>query len=549
MAVHRLGTLLVLLLWASGAQALTAEQDFANRVGAAGVTASQGFDATTICTPVSGTSNPGFHQGTAGNRCFRDTTIKMSGASAFRLEIPTEGSAGSNGPGSWGEDFLHRFDAGQSMYIQWAQRVDSAMLNQDYGSNVDWKQVIIWDMQREVPSCTAFQIVLHNTQMWGAPTGYSECGSTGFITAPGTTNWKTTSPPYTLHQPTSPTDGYNGEFRLDGSGGVHSCDTGGGDGVGFFCYPANTWVTYYLAVTINSIGSANSIVKGYVSVNRLPYKQIYNITNYTFRKEGGADQISGIDLNAYMTARTTTVASLAYTWFDEFIVSTNPIAAPQPLDGSSDTTPPSAPTGVSATTASSSEIGLNWTASTDDVGVTGYNIYRCSGAACTPTLFQSVGIVTSFQNTGLTASTLYRYQVSAVDAAQNESTKSSIAEATTDTIVTLAAPTGLTVVPGNTQARLSLNWTDNTEPSLAGYHVYECSTAACTPNVLVIDAPLSAGIRFGLLGNHLYRYHVKAYDTSAVESAASSVVEATTSTIPAGSPVLRMNYEGYGSPH
>ena len=48
-----------------------------------------------------------------------------------------------------------------------------------------------------------------------------------------------------------------------------------------------------------------------------------------------------------------------------------------------DTPPPTAPTNLSATAASSSQINLSWTASTDNVGVTGYRVERCQGAGCT----------------------------------------------------------------------------------------------------------------------------------------------------------------------
>src|SRR5258705_10195530 len=48
----------------------------------------------------------------------------------------------------------------------------------------------------------------------------------------------------------------------------------------------------------------------------------------------------------------------------------------------SDTTPPTAPSGLSATGTSSTQISLNWVASTDNVGVTGYRVERCQGAGC-----------------------------------------------------------------------------------------------------------------------------------------------------------------------
>ena len=100
------------------------------------------------------------------------------------------------------------------------------------------------------------------------------------------------------------------------------------------------------------------------------------------------------------------------------------------LPTAGDTTPPSAPTGLTAT-AGPGQVDLTWTASTDNVGVSGYRVERCQGAGCTD--FAQVGTPTgtAFTDTGLAASTTYRYQVRAVDAAGNLSAYSSIATATT----------------------------------------------------------------------------------------------------------------------
>ena len=51
--------------------------------------------------------------------------------------------------------------------------------------------------------------------------------------------------------------------------------------------------------------------------------------------------------------------------------------------GGSDTTPPTAPSSLTATAVSPSRSNLTWTASTDNVGVTGYRVERCQGAGCT----------------------------------------------------------------------------------------------------------------------------------------------------------------------
>jgi len=80
-----------------------------------------------------------------------------------------------------------------------------------------------------------------------------------------------------------------------------------------------------------------------------------------------------------------------------------------------DTTPPTAPTNLAATAASASQINLAWTASTDNVGVTGYRVERCQGAACSNFAQIATQTATTFSDTGLIASTSYSYRVRATD--------------------------------------------------------------------------------------------------------------------------------------
>jgi hypothetical protein len=96
------------------------------------------------------------------------------------------------------------------------------------------------------------------------------------------------------------------------------------------------------------------------------------------------------------------------------------VTAAPPLD----TAPPSVPANLSASAVSSSQINLSWTASTDDVAVTGYKIYRNGSQIGT-------GESTSYSDTNLSPSTAYAYTVSAYDAAGNNSAQSAAASATT----------------------------------------------------------------------------------------------------------------------
>ena len=75
------------------------------------------------------------------------------------------------------------------------------------------------------------------------------------------------------------------------------------------------------------------------------------------------------------------------------------------------------PTGLSATAVSASQINLAWTASTDNVGVTGYRVERCLGAGCANFVQVATPAGAEFNDTGLAAATSYSYRVRAADAA------------------------------------------------------------------------------------------------------------------------------------
>jgi chitinase len=89
-----------------------------------------------------------------------------------------------------------------------------------------------------------------------------------------------------------------------------------------------------------------------------------------------------------------------------------------------DTTPPSVPGSLNVTGTTSSSVSLAWSASTDNVGVTGYDVFRGSTKVATVT-------GTSYTDAGLTASTTYTYTVKARDAAGNVSAASNQVSATT----------------------------------------------------------------------------------------------------------------------
>src|SRR5207245_4424478 len=78
-----------------------------------------------------------------------------------------------------------------------------------------------------------------------------------------------------------------------------------------------------------------------------------------------------------------------------------------------DTTPPSTPTGLTGAAAGSTGANLSWSASTDNVGVTGYMVRRNGVQIATPA-------TTSFADTVLSVATTYSYTVAARDARSDE---------------------------------------------------------------------------------------------------------------------------------
>jgi chitodextrinase len=130
----------------------------------------------------------------------------------------------------------------------------------------------------------------------------------------------------------------------------------------------------------------------------------------------GTTPIGRIQLGENSSGRTFDVA------FDDVVVDTAFISDPSPPD----TTQPTAPTGLAATTVTSSSVDLAWSASTDNVAVTGYTIYRNG---------QEIGTVGSttltYQDVTVAPGTSYTYTVDAFDAAGNHSPPSNAAAVTT----------------------------------------------------------------------------------------------------------------------
>jgi acetylxylan esterase len=98
-------------------------------------------------------------------------------------------------------------------------------------------------------------------------------------------------------------------------------------------------------------------------------------------------------------------------------------------DVGGDAQPPAAPTNLSSSNVTSSGVMLGWSAATDNVGVTGYQIFRQQGTSAATQIGTAIG--TTFAVTGLAAATSYSFFVRAIDAAGNASASSNAVTVTT----------------------------------------------------------------------------------------------------------------------
>jgi hypothetical protein len=126
-----------------------------------------------------------------------------------------------------------------------------------------------------------------------------------------------------------------------------------------------------------------------------------------------------------------------------------------------DVTPPSAPTNLAVTAVTSTHVDLNWTSATDNVGATGYEIYRDGQ------LLTTVGMTTTYSDNTVVSSGSYQYQVRALDAARNSSPLSNQ--------VTVTAP--LLFSDGFESGGMT-NWTQNTGLNVLQGMVFDGAYAA-----------------------------------------------------------------------
>ena len=177
-------------------------------------------------------------------------------------------------------------------------------------------------------SCAALELTITNSEWHGFPVLYTECGPPLQYGLPGgdvVNQWGNVYPPGSAGSPIYCL------YSMIGNP-ANKC----------VYYEADKWITWYLHVQIGTFGQPNSVVEAWAGYDSTPLEWT-NHHAFTFRidsspTETGFDTMS---LTPYITGATSAPHTTGYTWYDDLIMSTQPILWPG--NGGSSNPPPAVP--------------------------------------------------------------------------------------------------------------------------------------------------------------------------------------------------------------
>lgn len=237
-------------------------------------------------------------------RATRDTTVKYSGTASLRFEIP--GRSPANEAGAWTLNMGRGFGENSTFYVQYRMRLNEVMVKTNWDKTVgsSWKQSIF---HHTGATCASVEITTGRYGWNGAngfPVMYTECGAKGVAT-------NQSNPPYKMEQ-----GGYN-------------CWYGQFNGSDCFFYKENEWMTFSYRISVGTWGKPNSTIQAWVGLEGHKLKKWIDMSNFVLNKDSDGSSYDSVTLLPYMTQKNMNVDHpTGYMWFDELIVSTEPIADP-----------------------------------------------------------------------------------------------------------------------------------------------------------------------------------------------------------------------------
>ncbi len=263
-------------------------------------------------------------------RAARDTSVKSSGNSSLKFTVPANSGADTSGSyfANFSTDLSVQFGENSEFYIQWRQRFSTEFLATKFTGGGGWKQVIIGTGDKPgggfETSCSALETVVQNTYHRGFPQMYNSCtGSTShgpynpFEERFGTSDFKFQNAmpaPFCLYS-----QGSTSYFEPTGN-----C----------FGYVANEWMTFQVRIKtgprVNDEFSG-SFVTMWVAREGKASQEVINWGPYNLTAGSvAANQRFGkVWLLPYNTGKSASATHpVAYTWYDELIISRTKIADP-----------------------------------------------------------------------------------------------------------------------------------------------------------------------------------------------------------------------------
>lgn len=282
-----------------------ATTDFQARCTASGVVFCQGMDDSTGFQHNVNVFENATYPGVFPTE---DFTVMRSGPSSLRIDIPpfqgaNMGKFDSAFPGFTGAN-------GEDIYFQVATRISPEMISNFH--NFNWPTWKNHGFFHGNTSCTGLMEVTGLHDGGDLPVGTAGgCSSNGLYTNGGV-------PPYLLQQ---------GDFNCayPGNAGAPTC----------WVWPTNTWITFYYHIKLGTLdGNGNfpgTRVEAWQATNGGPFLKWIDLTNFNFVGDGPSAPFNHLELYPFMTGKDSSQGGYptAHVWWDELIVSKQPIAVPK----------------------------------------------------------------------------------------------------------------------------------------------------------------------------------------------------------------------------
>jgi len=291
------------------AQSSNMRADFSARCKIPGAIKCVGFDSPSDLIP-------GVNIFPDGGGIFRytlDKNIKASGEGSLHFTVPAV--SGQNTSGRYDDSLGGSFGPpesgaanGTTVYVQLRERMDAAFVAL-HTDGEGWKQ---FGIHGGKTTCQAVGIVFQNIFWRGFPQGFTNCGSQALIDGPA-------GPSEFLEQ------------------GDYNCQYGHYNSKNCAFYKPNQWMTFYLKMVINKWdpektppGKGSNTIQAWVAYEGQPMRQFINLKNFPLNyQDSPRDRYTSITLFNYDARRTGSRSyAQANCWYDDLIVSTRPIPAP-----------------------------------------------------------------------------------------------------------------------------------------------------------------------------------------------------------------------------